>query len=102
VQDCTARAAADALQAQPGERVLDLCAAPGGKSLALAIAMRDQGRVVACDTDATRLARVGENVGRLGLTSVEMRVLAGDAAAALAELPPFDAALVDVPARTPG
>ncbi|MCK4342907.1 MAG: hypothetical protein KAY37_14430 [Phycisphaerae bacterium] len=73
VQDRTAHAAAEAVGAQPGERVLDLCAAPGGKSVALALAMDDRGLVLACDTDQQRLRLVDANVARLGLTCIHTR-----------------------------
>lgn len=98
VQDTTAHAAAVAVAARPGERILDLCAAPGGKSVALALAMHDTGEVLACDTDVERLVRVQENTARLGLACVRTRPI-GDAA----DLPrDFDAALVDVPCSNTG
>ncbi len=101
VQDATAHEAAAAVEAAAGERVLDLCAAPGGKSVALAIAMQDSGVVVACDPDPRRLQRVVANVGRLGLAAVQARVLhSADAAAARDEH--FDAVLVDAPCSNTG
>lgn len=101
VQDTAAHAAAVAVGARPGERILDLCAAPGGKTMALALAMQDQGSVVACDTDAERLARVVANVSRLGLTCVHTRLLK-EGAAALDEPVGFDGVLVDVPCSNTG
>ncbi len=96
VQDVTAAAAVEAVGARPGERILDLCAAPGGKTVGLAIAMEDRGQVVATDSDVQRLRRVTQNVLRLGLESVEI-------------VPPgspllgrFDAALADVPCSNSG
>jgi 16S rRNA (cytosine967-C5)-methyltransferase len=100
-QDATAHAAAAAVQAMPGERILDLCAAPGGKSIALAIAMRDQGEVVACDDDARRLERVGENAARLGLSCIRSRVIRG-VDARQDGLGLFDAVLVDAPCSNSG
>jgi len=102
IQDTTAHAAALAVQAEPGERVLDLCAAPGGKSAALALQMRDQGEVVACDTAPERLLRVRDNATRLGLTCVRTRVLPADDPNLPDDAPPFDAALVDVPCANTG
>ncbi len=102
VQDLTAHTAAVAVDARPGERVLDLCAAPGGKSIALALAMRDEGAVVACDTNAQRLTRVLANVSRLELTCVQTRLLDETSDDPLADEPPFDAALVDVPCSNTG
>lgn len=70
VQDQTARRAADLLGAQPGERIFDACAAPGGKSIALALAMNDTGEVWACDTTPERLSLIDENTRRMGLTTI--------------------------------
>jgi 16S rRNA (cytosine967-C5)-methyltransferase len=102
VQDLTAHEAAAAVDARPGERVLDLCAAPGGKSIALALAMHDEGAVVACDTSAQRLARVLANISRLELACVRTRLLDQAADDPLAGEAPFDAALVDVPCSNTG
>lgn len=94
VQDETAMSAALLLDPQPGQRVLDLCAAPGTKSTHLAELMNNQGSVLAVDSDATRLERVPENAGRLGLDIVETATVKDD----LSDLSdgPFDAILVDV------
>jgi 16S rRNA (cytosine967-C5)-methyltransferase len=101
VQDPTAHAAALAIGAQPGERVLDLCAAPGGKSVVLALQMGNQGEVVACDRDPQRLVRVDENVRRLGLTCIRTRPLTSLADLS-GETDLFDAALVDAPCSNTG
>ncbi len=101
VQDPTAHAAALAVEAWPGERVLDLCAAPGGKSLVLALDMQNRGEVVACDLAPQRLARVEENAARLGLTCIHTR-LPPSADAGAAELGLFDAVLLDVPCSNTG
>ncbi|MGD8452672.1 MAG: transcription antitermination factor NusB [Phycisphaerae bacterium] len=95
VQDTTARAAARAVEAQPGEKIVDLCAAPGGKAMALAIDMEDRGELWACDIAADRLERVRENVQRLGLNCVRAQV--GPPAEG-----EFDAALLDVPCANTG
>jgi 16S rRNA (cytosine967-C5)-methyltransferase len=76
VQDLTAHRAAALLEARAGERILDLCAAPGGKSIALACAMGDRGEIVACDSSAERLRQVCENIERLGLRSIRPHLLA--------------------------
>ena len=94
VQDAAAAIPARLLQAKPGERVADLCAAPGGKTAQLASAGAD---VVALDRSAQRLKRLSENMQRLGL-SVDIRV--GDAVAFQAE--PFDAILLDAPCSATG
>ena len=94
VQDETAMSAALLLDPQPRQRVLDLCAAPGTKSTHLAELMENQGSVLAVDSDATRLERVPENAGRLGLNIVDTATVKDD----LSDLSkgPFDAILVDV------
>jgi 16S rRNA (cytosine967-C5)-methyltransferase len=74
---------------QPGERVLDLCAAPGGKATMLA------GDVVAVEANAGRARELEENVRRLGATNV--RVVHADGRALPPELTGFDRALVDAP-----
>jgi 16S rRNA (cytosine967-C5)-methyltransferase len=62
---------------QPGERVLDLCCAPGAKTTHLAALMRNEGEVVAVDDDAKRMQSVRANCERLGVICVDARV--GDA-----------------------
>ena len=74
---------------QPGERVLDLCAAPGGKATMLA------GEVVAVEANAARARELEENVRRLGAANV--RVVHADGRALPPELDGFDRALVDAP-----
>ncbi len=100
VQDETAMFAATLLDPQPGERVLDLCAAPGTKTTHLAELMNDTGEIVACDVSRDRLARVRENVSRLGLKSVTA-VSIGDDGSGLPE-GEFDRVLVDVPCSNTG
>jgi 16S rRNA (cytosine967-C5)-methyltransferase len=94
VQDAAAALPARLLCVRPGERVADLCAAPGGKTAQLAQA---GGRVLAVDRSQKRLRRVEDNMARLGL-SVE--TLAADAATLDAE--PFDAILLDAPCSATG
>jgi 16S rRNA (cytosine967-C5)-methyltransferase len=99
VQDVSAMQVASALAPAPGSRVLDLCAAPGGKTMHLAALMANQGRIVACDIDGRRLARLPESADRLGISIMETQVLNPDG-----EPPPgpFDAALVDAPCSNTG
>jgi 16S rRNA (cytosine967-C5)-methyltransferase len=78
-----------AVGSRPGERVLDLCAAPGGKATQLA------GEVVAVELHEGRARELAENVRRLGATNV--RVVNADALALPAELTGFDRVLVDAP-----
>ena len=87
------------LDPKPGERVLDACAAPGGKSTHLAALMGDQGQVLALDRGEARLRRVARNSERLGLGCIETRH--GNALALASEAPDlvgqFDALLIDAP-----
>jgi len=81
---------------QPGETILDACAAPGGKTTHLAERLGDRGRIVACDLDPRRLEQVRLHVTRLGLKCVEPRLL--DAREAGSRFPAaFDRVLVDAP-----
>ena len=57
----------------PGQRVLDVCAAPGGKSFAAAFAMEDRGEILACDLHENKLKRIQDGAQRLGLTSIRHR-----------------------------
>jgi 16S rRNA (cytosine967-C5)-methyltransferase len=102
VQDTTAHAAVVAVDAQRGEKILDLCAAPGGKSVALAVAMHDWGRIVACDADPQRLRQIDANTARLGLTCVRTRALGSNRPDLAEEGLVFDAAVVDVPCSNSG
>lgn len=100
VQDETAMSAATLLSPEPGERVLDLCAAPGTKTTHLAELMQDEGSIVATDVDLGRLRRIEENADRLGFSIIQPLVIRED----LTELPegPFDAILIDVPCSNTG
>ncbi len=94
VQDAAAALPAQLLQVEAGQRVIDLCAAPGGKTAQLAA---KGAQVVALDRSAERLKRVAANLVRLGLQA-EMRV--GDALSFSAA--PFDAVLLDAPCSSTG
>ena len=95
VQDQAAALPARLLAAKPGERVLDLCAAPGGKTQQLAATGAS---VTAVDRSATRLERLRENLARTGL-SAEVIVADGEAFTADA---PFDKILLDAPCSALG
>jgi len=71
VQDPSTLLAVRELDPRPGETILDLCAAPGGKTTFIAQLMDNQGRIVAHDNSAERLKLVTENCARLGVTCVE-------------------------------
>jgi 16S rRNA (cytosine967-C5)-methyltransferase len=72
IQDPSTLLAACETGGQPGETILDLCAAPGGKTTFLAQLMRNEGKIVACDISEERLKLVQENCQRLGVTNVEV------------------------------
>ncbi|MBI5526694.1 MAG: 16S rRNA (cytosine(967)-C(5))-methyltransferase RsmB [Deltaproteobacteria bacterium] len=96
VQDEAAQLVSLVLDPKPGERVLDACAAPGGKTAHIAELMHDRGKVVALDRDRKRLALVDETIRRLGLSCVKTSM--GDASRDLPlERGPFDRIVVDAP-----
>ena len=71
VQDAAAKMAVLALEPRPGERLLDCCAAPGGKSVAAAVAMGNEGCVTACDIHAHKTKLIESAAARLGVTVIE-------------------------------
>jgi 16S rRNA (cytosine967-C5)-methyltransferase len=75
VQDCGSQLACLAAGVQPGETVIDLCAGAGGKTLALAAAMENKGRLVAADTDRGRLSQLGPRAERAGAAIAETILL---------------------------
>ena len=104
VQDAGSQLTCVAVAAQPGETIVDLCAGAGGKTLALAAAMHNHGRLIACDADRARLARLTPRAERAGVAVCEERLLnTGNEAAALADLAAkADAVLVDAPCSGTG
>ncbi len=95
VQDAAAALPAKLLEPQPGERILDLCAAPGGKTLQLAAA---RAHVTALDISAPRMARIEANLARTGLTAT---LVTADALHWQPE-GQFDAILLDAPCSATG
>ncbi len=96
VQDESSMQVAHVLGPQPGEFVIDMCSAPGGKTTHLAERMKNQGRILALDIYDTKLARVEENAKRLGISIIETKRL--DARAAGDAYPQkADRVLADVP-----
>jgi 16S rRNA (cytosine967-C5)-methyltransferase len=104
VQDEGSQLLSLACAAQPGMTVIDLCAGAGGKTLALAAEMGNQGRIIATDTDRNRLSRLAPRANRAGVTIVEQRLLnPGAEMAALADLKASaDIVLVDAPCSGTG
>ena len=72
-QDPSTALAPGLAHAQPGMTVLDACAAPGGKTALLAQAMKNQGRLIACDLPGPRLERLRDNLSRLAVSCAEVR-----------------------------
>lgn len=101
VQDAAAQLAVELLEPQAGERILDACAAPGGKTCHVLERTAGKARVTALDVSEPRLARVRENLGRLGL---DADVRAGDVTdlAAWHEGTPYDRVMLDVPCSGTG
>jgi 16S rRNA (cytosine967-C5)-methyltransferase len=101
VQDAAAQLAAHWLAARAGMRVLDACAAPGGKTCHLLELTPDLGELVALDIDPARIERISGNLARLGLAATVVR---GDALdpAAWWDARPFDRILLDVPCSGTG
>lgn len=96
VQDAAAKAAVLASGVKPGDRVLDVCAAPGGKSFAAAMVMEDRGEIIACDIHRHKLALIEKGAERLGLACIRTE-LADGRQRREEWLEGFDAVLCDVP-----
>ncbi len=96
VQDAAARLVSLVADVRSGQRVLDACAAPGGKSFSAAFAMHDEGEIVSCDLHENKLKRIQDGAQRLGLTCI--RTQAADAREFRPEWEnAFDVVLCDVP-----
>jgi 16S rRNA (cytosine967-C5)-methyltransferase len=104
IQDTASQLACEIVAASPGESVIDLCAGAGGKSLAMAAAMQNRGRIVACDIDRSRLSRLEPRAARAGAMIIETMLFnPGGELAALGEwLGKADAVLVDAPCSGSG
>ncbi|MEY4159613.1 MAG: hypothetical protein RLZZ136_234, partial [Pseudomonadota bacterium] len=104
VQDAGSQIACIAVGARPGDRVIDLCAGAGGKSLSLAAAMDDRGDILACDIDRDRLSRLQPRAERAGATIIHTRLLNPEKELdALADWQgQADAVLVDAPCSGTG
>jgi len=101
VQDSGAQIAAVLLNPQSGERILDACAAPGGKTAHLLELANCE--MVALELDGDRLSKIGGNLDRLRLHSDKVRVLRGDASkASWWDGVPFDKILLDAPCSASG
>ena len=105
IQDPSTAIACELLDPQPGDRILDACAAPGGKTGYVAELMDDRGVLVACDREPKRVKLLKDNVTRLGIKIV--RIFRHDwlrdrTPSAIASLAPFDRILLDTPCSNTG
>ena len=100
VQEEIAMAAVQVLAPQPGEHILDLCAAPGGKTAQIAMRLQNTGMVVANELHAARLPSLSTTVARLGLANVV--TTQGDGRRSLFANHSFDRVLVDAPCSGEG
>ena len=96
VEGQASQLAALCLEAKPGETVLDLCAAPGGKTLLLAEEMQGKGRLISCDVTENRVQLIAKAVERMGFASC-VETLCNDATKPNPKLPAADRILVDAP-----
>ena len=105
IQDPSTAIACQLLDPKPGERILDACAAPGGKTAYLAQLMQNQGVIIACDRDRERLQILKDNVGRLGTTvvhAVRHDWTSNHPPEEILSIAPFDRVLLDAPCTNTG
>jgi 16S rRNA (cytosine967-C5)-methyltransferase len=105
MQDPSTSIACDLLGAKPGEKILDTCAAPGGKTSYIAELMQNEGTIVACDRDAERLEILKTNLARLGVSivqTVQHDWTRKQVPAEIASAAPFDRILLDAPCSNTG
>ncbi|MEO0984285.1 MAG: 16S rRNA (cytosine(967)-C(5))-methyltransferase [Cyanobacteria bacterium J06639_14] len=95
VQDASAQLVSHLINPQPGDTVIDACAAPGGKATHLAELMGDQGIIWACDRTTSRLNKVKQNLKRLELSSI--KPFTGDSTTITRFTEQGDRVLVDAP-----
>jgi len=105
IQDPSTAIACQILNPQPGEKILDACSAPGGKTGYIAQLMQNQGTIVACDRDPERLQTLKENMARLGVEIVHTfghDWTRGQLPAEIASTAPFHRILFDAPCSNTG
>ncbi|MEW6735771.1 MAG: 16S rRNA (cytosine(967)-C(5))-methyltransferase RsmB [Acidobacteriota bacterium] len=102
IQDEASQLVATLVDAQPGLRVLDVCAAPGGKTTALAMHMENRGLIIAGDLHISRVKLIQENAARLGAKIIHSLCFNAAITLPLAALGSFDRVLVDAPCTGTG
>jgi 16S rRNA (cytosine967-C5)-methyltransferase len=102
IQDPATRHAVELLDPHPGERILDACAAPGGKAFLIASAMGSADNLFCTDSNEKRLPRLQQNLERLHCGSAEIAVHDWTRPAPEAWLGAFDGILLDVPCSNTG
>ncbi|MEY2561527.1 MAG: rRNA (cytosine967-C5)-methyltransferase [Verrucomicrobiota bacterium] len=102
IQDPSTAAACLLLDPEPGERVLDACAAPGGKTAYLAELMNNDGFVLACDRDEGRIRTLQDNLERLGISIAQFAQHDWTSGNPPANAETFDRILVDAPCSNTG
>lgn len=100
VQDESSQMLAFAVNAQPGERIADLCAGAGGKTLALAAMMENKGEIIAADVSTSRLKRMTPRLQRAGVTIAHPAPF--DVSALADAVDPVDRVLIDAPCSATG
>lgn len=101
IQDQGAMCISERLAPQPGETVLDLCAAPGGKTTHLAQLMQNRGKIIACDLHESRVKLIEKTAERMGITIIKVKTRDGTADWPEAE-GQFDRVLLDAPCSGTG
>ena len=105
IQDPSTASACLLLDAQPSEKVLDACAAPGGKTGYLAEMMKNRGELIACDRDSARIRTLRDNLEHLGVTVarfIEHDWTSRPPPSEISKVSPFDRILVDAPCSNTG
>jgi len=105
IQDPSTAIACQLLDPKPGEKILDACAAPGGKTAYLAQLMQNRGVIIACDRDCERLQSLKDNISRLGATivrAVRYDWTRHDPPEEILSIAPFDRILLDAPCTNTG
>jgi 16S rRNA (cytosine967-C5)-methyltransferase len=105
IQDPSTAIACQILNPKPGEKILDACSAPGGKTGYIAQLMKNRGTIVACDRDPERLQILKENMARLGVGIVHIfdhDWTRGHVPAGITSMAPFHRILLDAPCSNTG